>query len=103
MRLMSINGLVASCGVFLACSVTAQTEFPADVGHFIERRDKCDHFRGEKPYDQDRRAFLQKQLVEFCDGTDRDSRSSNRNTEATRRCKRSTLARLPYHSSAVTN
>jgi len=72
MRLVVINGLAASCTVLLACSVATQTRFPAAVAYFIERRDKCDHFRGEEPYDQDRRALLQKQLREFCRGTDRE-------------------------------
>lgn len=30
------------------------------------------HFRGEEPYDQERRAFLQQRLVEFCVGTDKE-------------------------------
>ena len=72
MRLVAINGLIASCGLFLACSFSTHAPLAADVEHFIERRDNCDHFRGEEPYDQDRRAFLQKQLREFCTGTDRE-------------------------------
>ena len=41
-----MNRLTAICGVFLACSATAHTRFPAEVERFIERREKCDHFRG---------------------------------------------------------
>jgi len=63
--------LFAICGVFLTCSATAQTRFPADVERFIERRDQCDHFRGEEPYDQERREFLHQRLAEFCVGTDK--------------------------------
>lgn len=44
--------------------------FPADVAKFIERRDLCDHFRGEEPYDAERQAFLDKNIVEFCTDTD---------------------------------
>lgn len=44
--------------------------FPADVTKFIERRDLCDHFRGEEPYDEERRAFLEKNILELCTGTD---------------------------------
>ena len=50
----------------------AQSKWPADVERFIERRDVCDHFRGEDPYDEERRKFLQQKLTEFCVGTDRE-------------------------------
>ena len=45
-------------------------EWPADVASFIERRDLCDHFRGEEPYNEERRKFLEKNIVELCTGTD---------------------------------
>jgi len=63
--------LLAICGLFLTCSATAQTRFPAEVERFIDRRDKCDHFRGEEPYDEERREFLHRRMVEFCNGTDK--------------------------------
>ena len=44
---------------------------PADVAQFVQRRDLCDHFRGEYPFDAQRRAFLAMRLREFCTGTDR--------------------------------
>ena len=72
MQRQIIVRLIAGCGVLLACSATAQTRFPAEVERFIERRDKCDHFRGEEPYDQDRRAFIHERLLEFCVGTDKE-------------------------------
>ncbi len=43
---------------------------PADVARFIERRERCDHFRGEDPYDPDRAKFLAAKIVETCQGTD---------------------------------
>ncbi len=45
--------------------------FPQDVASYIERRNLCDHFRGEDPYDEERRAFLEKNILELCTGTDR--------------------------------
>ena len=63
--------LLAICGLFLTCSATAQTRFPAEVERFIDRRDKCDHFRGEEPYDEERGEFLHRRMVEFCNGTDK--------------------------------
>ena len=59
--------------VFAPCYSAAadQTdEWPADVATFIEQRDLCDHFRGEEPYDEERRKFLEKNIVELCTGTD---------------------------------
>ncbi|NLR72744.1 hypothetical protein HGI47_17860 [Novosphingobium sp. ERN07] len=43
---------------------------PEDVRAFIERRSLCDHFRGEEPYDAERKAFLEQKLQETCKGTD---------------------------------
>lgn len=48
----------------------AQAKLPTDVAHFIEKRDGCDHFRGEEPYDAERRAFLLKNMNKLCKGTD---------------------------------
>ena len=45
--------------------------WPADVAAFIEKRDLCDHFRGEEPYDEERRKFLEKNIIELCTGTDK--------------------------------
>gem|GEM_PF-792362 len=50
----------------------AQSKWPADVQRFIQRRDACDHFRGEDPYDEERRKFLQQKMAEFCIGTDQE-------------------------------
>lgn len=44
---------------------------PTDVARFIEKRDGCDHFRGEEPYDAERREFLLKNMNKLCKGTDR--------------------------------
>lgn len=49
----------------------AQAQLPADVARFIEKRDGCDHFRGEEPYDAERRAFLLKNMNKLCKDTDR--------------------------------
>ncbi len=45
-------------------------DWPADVAAFIEQRDLCDHFRGEEPYNEERRKFLERNIVELCTGTD---------------------------------
>jgi hypothetical protein len=45
---------------------------PKEVAAFLEKRDLCDHFRGEPPYDEERRIFIQKNMVELCTGSDQD-------------------------------
>jgi hypothetical protein len=47
-----------------------QQALPPDVARFVERRDLCDHFRGEEPYDAERREFLEKRMRQHCTGTD---------------------------------
>lgn len=43
-----------------------------DVEKFKERRDLCDHFRGEDQYDEDRGKFLEENLKKYCTGTDKE-------------------------------
>jgi len=57
--------------VVFALSAQAQDKLPSDVARFMERRDGCDHFRGEDPYDEERRKFLNQKLTELCPGTDK--------------------------------
>ena len=44
---------------------------PPAIVAFQKRRDACDHFRGEEPYDKQRAAFLKAQLAKTCKGSDR--------------------------------
>lgn len=44
--------------------------FPDEVTAFMVRRDGCDHFRGEAPYDAERRAYLENNIAALCTGTD---------------------------------
>lgn len=55
-----------------AAEKEAVPEVPADVADFKERRDLCDHFRGEEPYDYERRRFLEENLKRYCTGTDKE-------------------------------
>jgi hypothetical protein len=45
-------------------------QLPPDVSNFVEKRDLCDHFRQEDPYDEERRIFLEVNVEKFCTGTD---------------------------------
>lgn len=68
-----IPRLLLTFFVFAPCCAAASDQakdWPADVAAFIEQRDLCDHFRGEEPYNEERRKFLAKNIVELCTGTD---------------------------------
>ncbi|WP_421570553.1 hypothetical protein [Stenotrophomonas sp. PD6] len=41
---------------------------PADVRTFLARENTCQHFAGEEPYDDARRAELEQASAEYCDG-----------------------------------
>jgi len=56
-------------------SSAAATALPNDVANFVERRNACDHFRGEEAYDAERGEFLRKSLKETCTGSDRKLKS----------------------------
>lgn len=45
-------------------------QFPAEVTAFMVDRDGCDHFRGEEPYDEERRVYLARSIQQLCTGTD---------------------------------
>lgn len=51
--------------------VCAQNIVPHDVRRFVEQRTLCDHFRGEEPYDAERKKFLETRIRKHCAGTDR--------------------------------
>ena len=53
-------------------SACAQAKAPADVAAFIERRDECDHLRGElpDPEEQERLAAVISEINRDCEGTD---------------------------------
>ena len=48
-----------------------QAPLPAAIVAFRERRDACDHFRGEDAYDAKRAAFLSAEIAKACAGTDK--------------------------------
>ena len=51
-------------------SYAVESSFPEDVLEFIDKRDGCDHFRGEPIYSKERQEFLLKSMIELCTGTD---------------------------------
>jgi hypothetical protein len=55
----------------LPCHSNAQSKLPRDIIQFMERRDACNHFRGEESYDAERRKVLEDKTRQLCLGTDR--------------------------------
>jgi hypothetical protein len=56
--------------LFPTAAIAGQSSgIPEDVKQFIEKRDVCDHFRGEPHYDEERSRFLEKQVEKYCTGT----------------------------------
>jgi hypothetical protein len=64
-------GLVAIASISFASAAIAQARLPEDVARFVERRDECDHFRGEEAFDAKRREFLEQETLKLCVGSDK--------------------------------
>jgi hypothetical protein len=67
--------VASACGLAdLGCAAHGQprSSTPDDVAQFVERRQTCDHFRGEEPYSPERRAEIEAASDKFCRGTDRE-------------------------------
>jgi hypothetical protein len=59
----------------LALIACATAEFPAEVSAFVERRDICDHLRGEisgEPTGEEQGKEQAAQLDKYCKGTDNE-------------------------------
>jgi hypothetical protein len=62
---------LTSAFIVLAASLPASgASLPADVQTFVAERENCDHFRGEEPYDAERRREIEGALDRYCRGTD---------------------------------
>lgn len=49
-------------------------ELPDDAAAFAKRREECEHFLGEEPYDAERKEYLNKAVRESCGGSNRQLR-----------------------------
>ena len=65
------RAVIAVASISFASAAIGQARLPEDVARFVERRDACDHFRGEEAYDAKRRDFLEQQTSKLCVGTDK--------------------------------
>jgi hypothetical protein len=64
------------CLILIAQNFIAQaeTDLPKDVQKFIERREGCDHMRGEipDPSESHRQAEVRREINRLCKGTDKE-------------------------------
>ena len=74
MKLLILSLISFLCIVPLGHTVerSAASELPTDIVEFKERRDLCDHFRGEDAYDEERGKFLAEGTKKACTGTDKE-------------------------------
>ena len=71
MNIINTAFLIMILSLPMQAIASEQAALPEDVAQFVEERDLCDHFRGEEPYDEERREFLNRNMNELCTGTDK--------------------------------
>lgn len=54
----------------MSLGAIAAGSLPKDVAQYIERRDVCEHWRGEEGYDKDRQAQINFGQCQSCPGSD---------------------------------
>lgn len=62
--------LMSACIVLIASVPVSAASLPSDVQTFVAERENCDHFRGEEPYDAERKREIEAALDRYCGGTD---------------------------------
>ena len=67
-----VAALISGLTFLTSHHAMAESKLPKDVETFVEKRDQCDHFRGEEPYDDARATDLGEMLKKYCKGTDKD-------------------------------
>lgn len=61
---------VFACMVLAISTPALADPLPSDVQTFVAERENCDHFRGEEPYDAERKREIEAALDRYCRGTD---------------------------------
>jgi hypothetical protein len=69
-----ITGLIVLNAAFISSFSIARVPnvHTAEFFRFITRRDLCDHFRAEEPYDIARAREIAANVKRYCTGTDRE-------------------------------
>jgi hypothetical protein len=67
--------VIALAAVVLCALPMAARDLPHDVQAYADRREGCNHWSGEEPYDNARRIQIEKSLSDLrCTALDRDER-----------------------------
>jgi hypothetical protein len=53
-----------------ATAIAGEVSMPADVQSYLDRREACDHWRGEYGYDKERQADIDWSICQTCPGSD---------------------------------
>jgi hypothetical protein len=64
--------LMLLLGLAPATVLAEEPALPRDVADFLARREECDHWRGEPPWDPARAAQIDWNGCQACSGTDRN-------------------------------
>jgi hypothetical protein len=56
--------------VMCVCTSALASDVPKEIAKFIERRESCDHWRGEDKYNKKRQAEINRAICQACTGTD---------------------------------
>ncbi len=51
-------------------AASAQTPLPKEVQQYVDRRESCDHWRGEPPFDAQRQNEINRNVCAACVGSD---------------------------------
>ncbi|WP_018609612.1 hypothetical protein [Uliginosibacterium gangwonense] len=70
LRYRTFCKILAACLLMMHGLIAQAAEMPKEVQTFIQRRDTCDHFRGEEGYSKARQALINRRLHQYCTGTD---------------------------------
>lgn len=76
MRLWAVPLFICTVGAVVSTpqSASARQLSKPNLADFTTRRDLCDHFRGEEPYNAARARAIAAKVKRYCTGTDRELR-----------------------------
>lgn len=61
---------VLTLGLIPMFGMAEERDLPNEVSTFLQKRESCDHWRGEEGYDKERRAEINWSICQSCAGTD---------------------------------
>lgn len=84
--------------VLLSClPALAHSPLPRSAAAYVTKRDQCDHWRGEDPYDAARASEINAKVRKLCTGTDSELAKLRRRYHANKRV----MAALRHYETSV--